>query len=348
MFMPVRDDRARPKVYKPRINREEISNPTYRKLFRFDKQNVEWLAQTFLPENHETRGGCLSPTERMESTLHYLADPGYQTSVAQVMGVTQPTVCRCVASTINMIADQHPAWIKFPVSEEDVNAAKQRWSEKHGFPFTIGAIDCTHVRIDKPHGQFGDEFINRKNFPSFNVQATCDEKFVFTSVDVGWPGSVHDSRIFQTSEVHNTVSTNVNGFLLGDTGYGIAPYLMRPYSNPATPSQRIFNRLLSSNRVVIEQSFGQMKRRFPILKYGIRLKIDNIPKCIMTCFVLHNVSKFLNDPDDDLQEDDGDMVGEEEDVANDAVNNPQPSMRITRRRGQQRRDEIAALLFERP
>ena len=83
MFMPVRDNQARPKVYKPRINREEISNPTYRKLFRFDKQNVEWLAQTFLPENHETRGGCLSQTEQMESTLHYIADPGYQTSIGR-------------------------------------------------------------------------------------------------------------------------------------------------------------------------------------------------------------------------------------------------------------------------
>ena len=37
-------------------------NEIYRKLFRFDKQHVEWLAQTFLPENQETRGGCMSRT----------------------------------------------------------------------------------------------------------------------------------------------------------------------------------------------------------------------------------------------------------------------------------------------
>ena len=67
--------------------------------------------------------------------------------------------------------------------------------------------------------------------------------------------------------------------------------------------------------------------------------------------MLHNVSKFLNDPDEDLQEDDSDMVGEEEEEdVNDAdrvVHNLQP-MQIIRRRGQQRSDEIVALLFERP
>ena len=46
------------KVYKTRVNRDDINHATYRKLFRFDKANVEWLAETFLPTNYETRGGC--------------------------------------------------------------------------------------------------------------------------------------------------------------------------------------------------------------------------------------------------------------------------------------------------
>ena len=140
---------------------------------------------------------------------------------------------------------------------------KQRWAEKLGFPVTLGAIDCTHVRIDKPGGQFGDDSINRKNFPSFNVQATCDQNYIFTSVDVGWPGSVHDARIFQTSELHEVISRQMGGFLLGDSGYGIAPYMMTPYNDPNTPAERHFNKIHKANRVVIEHSFGQLKRRFP-------------------------------------------------------------------------------------
>ena len=165
---------------------------------------------------------------------------------------------------------------------------KQRWAEKLGFPVTLGAIDCTH-------------FINCKNFPSFNVQATCDQNYTFTSVDVGWPGSVHDARIFQTSELHEVISRQMGGFLLGDSGYGIAPYMMTPYNDPNTPAERHFNKIHKANRVVIEHSFGQLKRRFPILRYGIHLKLGNIPKCIMACFILHNIAKFVDDPYEDLE-----------------------------------------------
>ena len=56
MFVAIQE---RPRVYRSRINREEIAPGTYRKLFRFDKENVEWLADTFLPENYETRGGVV-------------------------------------------------------------------------------------------------------------------------------------------------------------------------------------------------------------------------------------------------------------------------------------------------
>ena len=67
----------------------------------------------------------------------------------------------------------------------------------------IGAIDCTHIRILKPSlCQKGDEYINRKAYPSINVQATCDAEEYFTSVVAKWPGSVHDSRIFKNSSVH--------------------------------------------------------------------------------------------------------------------------------------------------
>ncbi|XP_003724868.3 putative nuclease HARBI1 [Strongylocentrotus purpuratus] len=342
MFMLVRE---KPKLYRSRINREEIAPETYRKLFRFDKENVEWLAHRFIPEHDEKRGGCLTTVESMEATLHYLADLGYQTTVGEVMGISQTTVSRHVAKNIDLIAAQHPTWIKFPTSNADVTHAKERWAEKLGFPFTIGAIDCTHVRIDKPRGQFGDEFINRKNYPSFNVQATCDENYIFTSVDVGWPGSVYDSRIFQTSDLRDVVSRNVRGCLLGDSGYGISPYMMTPFADPDTPVKRSFNRAHTRNRVVIEQAFGQLKRRSPILRYGVRLKLENIPKCIVACFVLHNVSRFLHDPDDDLRGDD-----EDGEIAGDNGNHGgvvEQGPRILRQRGQQKRDEIANHIYER-
>nr|CAD7198646.1 unnamed protein product [Timema douglasi] len=86
----------------------------------------------------------------------------------------------------------------------------------------VGTIDCTLVKINKPK-DFGNEYINSKGYASINVQATCNAKEVFTSVDVSWPGSVHDSRVRRAPEIQTTISWNgVNVLLLADSGYAMA------------------------------------------------------------------------------------------------------------------------------
>lgn len=140
-------------------------------------------------------------------------------------------------------------WVKFPSSNEDIREAKQQWQEKYSFPGAIGAIDCTHVLISKP-SRHGDEYVNRKGFTNLNVQATCDALDRFTSVDVQWPGTIHDNRIWKNSSIcpimrHNTQ----NALLLGDEGYGLEPCLVTPYRNPRTPQQIAYNNLLRRERV---------------------------------------------------------------------------------------------------
>ncbi|CAH1973924.1 unnamed protein product [Acanthoscelides obtectus] len=60
--------------------------------------------------------------------------------------------------------------------------AKRIWQSMYKFPTAIGVIDCTHIGILKPN-RHGDEFIDRKEKPTLNVQATCDAREMFTSVD---------------------------------------------------------------------------------------------------------------------------------------------------------------------
>lgn len=82
------------KVYKER--REVEDEGDYRKLFRFDQKNVEWLANYFLGDSHERRGGALSSYEKMKTFLRYVADPGFQTGVGEDIGCDQTTVCKIV------------------------------------------------------------------------------------------------------------------------------------------------------------------------------------------------------------------------------------------------------------
>ena len=122
-----------------------------------------WLAQRFLPENQETRGGFLTPVQRMETTLHYLADPSDLSGTGY--GCIPDDPFYTCGKKLDILASQHPTGIKFPASNRDVADAKWKWAEKKtgiSLHSCNGAIDCTHVRIDKPRGQFGDDFINRK------------------------------------------------------------------------------------------------------------------------------------------------------------------------------------------
>ncbi|CAH2003598.1 unnamed protein product [Acanthoscelides obtectus] len=67
-----------------------------------------------------------------------------------------------------------------------------------------------------------------------------------------------------------------------------------------------YNKLVKQKRVIIERCFGQMKCRFHILQYVCRIKLENVPKIIIACIVLHNVAKSLGDPDFELVEQDPD------------------------------------------
>ncbi|CAH1993885.1 unnamed protein product [Acanthoscelides obtectus] len=130
--------------------------------------------------------------------------------------------------------------------------------------------------ILKPN-RHGDEYINRKGKPTLNVQATCDAREMFTSVDVSWPGSVHDSRIWRNSQTRSQLINKANVVLLGDGVYGIEPSLMTPFINPTPGAEINYNKLLKQERVISERCFGQLKRRFPILHLSWSSMSEKIP-----------------------------------------------------------------------
>lgn len=322
------------KIYSVRKN---CRYDDFRKLYRFDRENVEWLANYFLTDTGERRGGALSPINKMKIFLRQVSDPGFQNSVGEELGVHQTTVCKTYTSVLDAVLEKANIFIKFPRSAEAIVEAKRLWSERYRFPNAIGVIDCTHVRIPK-FQEFGDEYINRKGYPSINVQATCNAQEIFTSVDCQWPGSVHDSRIFKNSNIYNILKNSTEEcVLLGDDGYSISPWVMTPWRTPATQEQQNYNNVFCRERVIIERCFGQLKARFPVLQYKIRNKVEKIPSTIIACVVLHNIAKHLNDEDFHYS-------NRDDDFGINAQNNDLTTNMI-RQLGQQKRELITQMLF---
>ena len=85
-------------------------------------------------------------------------------------------------------------------SPAETATIKSQFYELAHFPGVLGLVDETHIRIQKPSHDEAD-YVIRHFYHSINVQAICRPDGRFSDVFAGFPGSVHDSRIWKLSQV---------------------------------------------------------------------------------------------------------------------------------------------------
>ncbi|XP_018406677.1 PREDICTED: putative nuclease HARBI1, partial [Cyphomyrmex costatus] len=105
-------------------------------------------------------------------------------------------------------------------------------------------------------GDDAEVFRNRKSYFSFNVQVVVNADNEIMDIVARWPGSVHDSTIFQNSNLKMLFETNHfhNCLLLGDSAYPARPYLFTPLLNPQGPAQQLYNESHIRTRTRVEHT----------------------------------------------------------------------------------------------
>ena len=63
-------------------------------------------------------------------------------------------------------------------------------------PICAGSIDGWHIPITTP-AMNHTGYYNRKGWYSMLLKEVVDHNYLFSDVCVGWPGSVHDARVWQ-------------------------------------------------------------------------------------------------------------------------------------------------------
>ncbi|KAK0131523.1 Protein ALP1-like [Merluccius polli] len=268
--------------------------------FRLSRESLAVLLNLL----HQNRRHGWNATIETLVFLFWLASGASYRVVSRVFGMPRSTVHRIVHRvTGEVVAIRHKV-IHFPKTAEDLAAG---WQDTE--PAAAGAIDGCHVRIKPPSGPDGHCYLNRKLFSSIILQAVCDHQGRFVDVYVGWPGSVHDSRVLRHSPLYRQ-AVPPGHFILADGGYPCLQHplpLITPYKRPlqGVGPQR-FNGHHSRARSIIERAFGMMKTRFrAIFLQALEVHHTFVPQVITACAVLHNICLGVGDimpPEDELQD----------------------------------------------
>uniref|UniRef100_A0A1X7T4L1 DDE Tnp4 domain-containing protein n=1 Tax=Amphimedon queenslandica TaxID=400682 RepID=A0A1X7T4L1_AMPQE len=228
--------------------------------------------------------------------------------VEQHVSVIVNDVCKAIVKNL------FSKYIWLPKGERLSDIVKN-FEKKWGYPQCFGAIDGTHLPIIAP-SECAKDYYNRKGFHSILMQGLVDCNYCFTDIYIGWPGSVHDARIFSHSKlftlgqtgqlvpknqsrvIHNVV---VPLHIVADPAYPLLTWVVKPFSDnrKLSADQINFNYHLSKARVVTENAFGRMKGRWRCLMKRNDMNIKNITTVIATCAILHNMCEMHGDPFDE-------------------------------------------------
>ena len=288
----------------------ELSDAAFLRHFRFTKAGFESLlgligAQL---EHKDGRGGALSPAVQLQTALNHMAGAIFQRSTGLCFDGSQSAARICLIKVCDALLSLKGQWIYMPSDAEQARTA-QYCLDKFGLPGISMAVDGVHCYFaDTPRGVPAHinelkVFWGRKARYSINCQVIGNEQRI-CDIDVQWPGSTHDARIWKLSHAKQIIEEQIEYKIAADSGYPISQVLVKPYSAPEVNEnpRRTFNRKLSGLRTVMtEDIFGRWKKRFPILR-NLQCHLELSQKIIVTTAILENIAHAWNvdQPDDDL------------------------------------------------
>jgi hypothetical protein len=239
-------------------------------------------------------------------------------SICSNYGIAEGTVILFCKRVMKAIISYKTNYVKWPTGQAREFVHKG-FEAIGGIEDIIGSIDGTHFILQNAPTKDKEVYFTRKKRYALQCQGIVDHRGIFINYDVGWPGSVHDAKVYRNSYFYSNRSSLIkeNDFLIGDSAYPLSPFLIKPYNKPNNEQKR-FNKIFSSHRIVVEHSFGRLKNRFVGIREIAVKKISTAINLIDCAIILHNYLELNEDIWDDQEyenfndDDDGDNYIEEE------------------------------------
>lgn len=122
-------------------------------------------------------------------------------------------------------------------------------------------------------------------------------------------GSAHDAKIFGDSSLRQTLLEDFNATqplaIFGDEAYAAEDLMLPPVrksqmrnASPEMKEKMIdFNKVHKKTRILVEHTFGILKKRFPVLLYAVRSKyLENVQALVASVIIIHNILIDIKEP----------------------------------------------------
>ncbi|CAH2097209.1 unnamed protein product [Euphydryas editha] len=161
---PQRQTRRRRGV--PRIRPDffqTLNDNHFKDRFQFSKESVRCIFRKVQRSILTARikwSDCISHMLQLIA-LRLFATGSFQAVIGDTANVSKATVCRVIERVTTAIALLRPQYVYMPTPQQRPSVAS-RFHDIAGFPRIIGAVDCTHVKINSPGGNRAELYRNRK------------------------------------------------------------------------------------------------------------------------------------------------------------------------------------------
>ncbi|CAN0909454.1 Protein ALP1-like [Linum grandiflorum] len=299
---------------------ESKNAKSFESLFRISRKTFDYicsLVKDDMEAKHsnicDVNGKPLTTRDQVAIALRRLSSGESLASTGNSLGINQSTVSQVTWRFVEALEESGTSHLQWPTSETEMDQIKAKFKKIRGLPNCCGAIDTTHILMTVPTvNQSHEVWIDREKKFSMVLQAVVDPDMRFRDVTVGFPGSLSDAVILQSSgffklceegkRLNGKTKTLLEGteelgeYILGDAGFPLLKWLITPFQHAIPGDQVDFNKRHSATRAVAKIALARLKEMWRIIHGVMWLPDKNkLPRIVFVCCLLHNIVIDMED-----------------------------------------------------
>ena len=204
-------------------------------------------------EKQRTNWKVPVPVEkRIAAALYFMGHGGDLQRAADDFDISVSLFHKIFKEFVEAVIKRMGHLLSWPSSVSEMREIMNGFWERRHLPGCCGAIDCSHILVTSPDHEETRPYLDRSGHKSVILQAVVDCQGRFLDVFAGWPGSVHDQRVYSESLLFEQITRgglldeyliqvqgkDIGAWLVGDAGYALKPWMIVPYPGHDLPKSK--------------------------------------------------------------------------------------------------------------